>query len=212
MNWSWKRKPTWSKDLITYNSHPWIMFSFNCLVITWKGGGSFEIGRPSLWKWKNFGCRWKKVVGVLKFRKFYGRHMCIIPYYLVNLNCGVLLLCFFSGFNTVLPWHFENALKLYWNTRLQFSSQVVTLAYFLSHWTKLIAPNCRKLRLGEVNTLPNKSEIPENLKKQLQDFESSSTNVHSVGEGWLKVSLQVVLRTVLNVKWSLKEKRSKTQI
>ena len=38
MSWYWKRKLTWKKDLITYNSHPWIMFPFNWLVIIWRGG------------------------------------------------------------------------------------------------------------------------------------------------------------------------------
>ena len=27
MSWYWKRKLTWRKELIRYNSHPWIMFS-----------------------------------------------------------------------------------------------------------------------------------------------------------------------------------------
>ena len=35
----WKRKPTWRKDMITHNSHPWSMFSFNWLVIIWRGKG-----------------------------------------------------------------------------------------------------------------------------------------------------------------------------
>ena len=29
MNWYWKGKPTWRKELITYNSHTWIIFSLN---------------------------------------------------------------------------------------------------------------------------------------------------------------------------------------
>ena len=33
MSWYWKWNPTWRKDLIAYNIHPWIMFSFNSLVI-----------------------------------------------------------------------------------------------------------------------------------------------------------------------------------
>ena len=48
--------------MITYNSHPWIMFSLNDLVIIWRmgeeGGGSFESGRPRSRDWKNFGRRW----------------------------------------------------------------------------------------------------------------------------------------------------------
>ena len=35
--WYWKWKPTWRKDVITYNSNPWILFSFNWLVIIWRG-------------------------------------------------------------------------------------------------------------------------------------------------------------------------------
>ena len=38
MSWDWKRKPIWRNDLTTNNSHPWIMFSFNWLVIIWRGG------------------------------------------------------------------------------------------------------------------------------------------------------------------------------
>ena len=38
MSWYWKRKSTWRKDLITYNSHPWIMFSLSWLDIIWRGG------------------------------------------------------------------------------------------------------------------------------------------------------------------------------
>ena len=43
MSWNWKQESTWRKDLITYNSHHWIMFYFNWLVIIWReresGGG-----------------------------------------------------------------------------------------------------------------------------------------------------------------------------
>ena len=80
MSLYWKRKPIWRKDLITYNSFPWIMFSFKQLVIIWRGGGggggggwgegSFEIGRPRWRGWKNFGHRWTKWWGVLKIRQF----------------------------------------------------------------------------------------------------------------------------------------------
>ena len=37
MSWYWKQKPTWRKDIITYNIHPEVMFSFNWLVIIWRG-------------------------------------------------------------------------------------------------------------------------------------------------------------------------------
>ena len=71
------------KDLITYNSHPWIMFSFNWLVIICrgKGGGSFEIGRPRSTGWKDFGRKWTRGVGgSWKLDNFHGRHMYIISY------------------------------------------------------------------------------------------------------------------------------------
>ena len=38
MSWYWKRKPTWRKGLITFNSPLWIMFSFNWLVIILEKG------------------------------------------------------------------------------------------------------------------------------------------------------------------------------
>ena len=79
MSWYWKWKPTWRKDLITYNSHPRIMFPFNWLVITWRGGSSFEIGRPGSSSWKNFGRSWTKGWGSWKLDNFHGRHMCIVP-------------------------------------------------------------------------------------------------------------------------------------
>ena len=66
MSWYWKWKPTWRKGLITYSSHPWIMFSFNWLVIIWRGGCSFEIGHTRSRGWKNFGPNWKIGVGGLE--------------------------------------------------------------------------------------------------------------------------------------------------
>ena len=35
----WKWKSTWRKDLVTDNSHLWIMFSFNWLFIIWRRWG-----------------------------------------------------------------------------------------------------------------------------------------------------------------------------
>ena len=43
MSLYWKRKPTWKKDLITYNSHLWIMFPFNWLFIIWRRGVRLEL-------------------------------------------------------------------------------------------------------------------------------------------------------------------------
>ena len=39
MSWYRKRKPTRRKDLITYNIHPWIMFSFNQGSFDWLSFG-----------------------------------------------------------------------------------------------------------------------------------------------------------------------------
>ena len=53
------------KEGITYNSHPWNVFSFNLLVIIGRRGGggrSLEIGRPRWRRWKNFGRRWTRGV------------------------------------------------------------------------------------------------------------------------------------------------------
>ena len=72
MSWYWKGKPTWRKDLITYNSHPWIMLSFNCLVIIWRRGRVvwlFETGRQSLREWENVGRRWTRGIGGLGVSK-----------------------------------------------------------------------------------------------------------------------------------------------
>ena len=89
------------KDLTMYNSHPWIMFSLNWLVIIWRGGGgrggglgggsSFEFGRPRPRGRKNFGRRSTGGVrGSLKLDNFHGRHVCIIPnsilYNLIRAN------------------------------------------------------------------------------------------------------------------------------
>ena len=54
-----KRKPTWSKDLITYDCNSRIMFPFNWLVIIWRG---------VVWNWTSkFWTKLDKGVGVLKF-------------------------------------------------------------------------------------------------------------------------------------------------
>ena len=79
MSLYWKRKPIWRKDLITYNSYPWIMFSSKWLVIIWRGG--FVCNWTSKSRgWNNFGRGWTRVVGgSWKLDNFHGRHMCIIP-------------------------------------------------------------------------------------------------------------------------------------
>ena len=66
MSWYWKQKLTWSKDLITCNSHLWIMFFF--FLINWlsfgEEVGSFEVGRP-----KSRG--WTRGRGILKIGQFF---------------------------------------------------------------------------------------------------------------------------------------------
>ena len=54
------------EDRITYNSHPWIMFSLKLLVFICREGGSFEIGRPRSKEWKHFGRRSTIGVGDLE--------------------------------------------------------------------------------------------------------------------------------------------------
>ena len=87
ISWCWKRKPTWRKDPITYNSHPWIMFSFNWLAMIWrkaggvKGGrevGSFETRRPRLRGWRILGVDGQRGWGSWKVDNFHGRHTCVI--------------------------------------------------------------------------------------------------------------------------------------
>ena len=77
ISWYWKRKPTWRKYLITYNSHPRIMFP------EWL---SFGERGDFVWNWMS------SVKGLEEFRmqldkgsrgswkmdNFHGRHMCII--------------------------------------------------------------------------------------------------------------------------------------
>ena len=84
-SWYWKRKPTWRKDLITYNNHPWVMFSFNWLVIIWRRGEGVGI-RLRLDVQGQGGGRILDVDGQggggsWKLDNFHGRHMCIIPNY-----------------------------------------------------------------------------------------------------------------------------------
>ena len=70
MGWYWNRKPTWRKDMITYNSHPWIVFSFNRLVLF--GEGEFVWSWTSKVKWvEESGRRWTRKGGeVMKIGQF----------------------------------------------------------------------------------------------------------------------------------------------
>ena len=44
MSWCWKLKPTWRKDLISYNSHPWIMCVLFSLFV-------YHLERGVVWNW-----------------------------------------------------------------------------------------------------------------------------------------------------------------
>ena len=81
----WKEvKSTWRKDLITYNSHPKIMFPFNWLVIIWRGlegEGGFVCNWTSkvMW-WKNFCCSWTNGgVGGLENWTLFMDVICVLP-------------------------------------------------------------------------------------------------------------------------------------
>ena len=110
MSWYWKRKLTWRKDLITYNVHPWIMFSFNWLVIIWRrrrGGSSLEIGRPRSRVSNNFWHRWTRGWGVLKIRQFSWTSNMYHPLlYYPNLTFVMMIINNSLGMSTKL-FHFS---------------------------------------------------------------------------------------------------------
>ena len=78
-SWYWKRKPTWRKDLIKYNSHPWIMLSFNWLVIIWREGVRLKLDVQGQGGGRILDLDGQRGWVVLKIGHFHGRHMCIIP-------------------------------------------------------------------------------------------------------------------------------------
>ena len=77
-----KGKPTWRKDLKTYNNHPWIMFSLNWLVIIWRTRGrgvrlKLDVQGPGAGR--IFDVDRQRGGGSWKMGNFHGRHICIIP-------------------------------------------------------------------------------------------------------------------------------------
>ena len=67
MGWYWKRKPTWRKDLITYNSYLWMMLSLNWLVIIWRGPeGVIWNCMSKVKRVTKIALRWSRGVGVLE--------------------------------------------------------------------------------------------------------------------------------------------------
>ena len=83
MSWYWKRKPTWRRDLITYNSRPRILFHFNWLVIIWKGGIYLKLDVQSQGSGRILYVTGQSGWGVLKLDNFHGRHMCIVATYIL---------------------------------------------------------------------------------------------------------------------------------
>ena len=91
IDWYWKLKLTCRKVMIIYNSHPWIMLSFNWLVIIWRerrggGGGGGRVVRCRKLDLQGQGVEefWTQINkqgwGSWKMNNFHGLHMCIIPY------------------------------------------------------------------------------------------------------------------------------------
>ena len=77
-SWYWKREPSWRKDLITYNNHSWIMFSFNWLFIIWKGGIRLKLNAQDQKGGRILDLD-RQGGGYWKLDSFHGRHMCITP-------------------------------------------------------------------------------------------------------------------------------------
>ena len=80
ISWYWKQKLTRRKHLITYNSHPWIMFSFNLLVvIIWRGGVWLKLDVQIQGGWGILDIDGQVGRGSCKLCNFHWCHMCIIP-------------------------------------------------------------------------------------------------------------------------------------
>ena len=81
-------------NLLTYNSHPSIMISFNWLIIIWKWGrGSmFEIGCSRSRGWKNFGRRWTREWGVIKIGQFSWTSYVLHPLTAAMIDVGTFLI------------------------------------------------------------------------------------------------------------------------
>ena len=100
MSLYWKQKPTWREGLITYNSHPRIMFSFKGLVMIWREGVCFKLDIQS-----QEGKRISDIVGQRGWRSwkldsFPGRYMCIIPYFTQCFRRVLRTTSAFSSFAT----------------------------------------------------------------------------------------------------------------
>ena len=103
MSLYWKRKLTWRKDLVTYNSYSRIMFSFKGLVKIWRGEVCLKLDVQG-----QEGERILDIGGQRGWRSwnldnFYGCHMWIVPYFTQ---------CFRRVLST--PWAFSRfAAKIY---------------------------------------------------------------------------------------------------
>ena len=75
MSWNWKQKPTWRKDLITYNSH-YIFFKSIGYHLERKGV-LLETECLTSKEWKNFRCSWTWGWEFLKIGKFFMEVICV---------------------------------------------------------------------------------------------------------------------------------------
>ena len=76
------------------NSHPWVMFSFNCLVIIWSGGNCLKFDTQDQGGGIILDIVGQGVAVYWKLDNFYGHHMCIIPYSDQNSHKDQIILIF----------------------------------------------------------------------------------------------------------------------
>ena len=107
MSWYWKRKPTWRKDLIRYNSHPWIIF----FLIDWlsfrdwmgEERSSFEVGRPRSRWWKNFDVAGQSKGGSWQLDNFHERPIHAYVFFSLSIHFWILH-CIFKENEVCLLW------------------------------------------------------------------------------------------------------------
>ena len=126
MNWYWKQKTTWSKDLIIYISHPWIMFSFKGLIIIWREDGGFVWnwtsnvkGVEEIWTYMDKGV----LKGSWKLDNFHGHRMCIILYKIILVNLRRVSLLRKSFSKVIFLWSL-------WNVSRHLSQRTPLMSWF----------------------------------------------------------------------------------
>ena len=93
MSWYWKQKQTWRKDLIRFNSYPWIMFSFNWLAVIWRGGRvRLKLDVQGQAGGNILDVAGQEGRGSSKLDNFHGRNMCSVPWgELLSVTCRLLV-------------------------------------------------------------------------------------------------------------------------